>query len=431
MRHPSPSSPPRRRAPVAAVLGAVLPAAFAAVAAGCGEGARPRPTERETASRAGAPSPAKRSAAWLARLPDVARPTLDAKRAEELAELSLGCVGREYPNKPSNVLAGPQEVVAPRELHPAFYGCFDWHSAVHGHWALARLLARFPEIGSADRIREALDARLTEERIAAEIAYFDAEHHRLFERPYGWGWLLRLQAELEALDGERARRWAAATRPLAERLAEEMIAYAEVLSVPVRAGTHSSTAYAFAHALDYARAVGDARLERAIVERSRAFFFEDRDCPAAYEPSGEDFISPCLAEADLMRRVLLPDRFARWLDGFLPPPHDERFAALAEPPRVLDRRDPRIGHLIGLDLQRAAAFDGVASALFEDDPRRAAYARLGAIHLADGLRQMFDSGYGGAHWLASFAIFALTGAGPPGAGGAGSDAGVADDAGAP
>lgn len=349
-------------------------------------------------------------------LDDLPRPapiSLDGGMAARLARLSLECAERQYPNKPSNVLAGEEEVVSPRELHPAFFGCFDWHSAVHGHWTMVRLLRRFPGMEIAGGIREVLDRHLTEEKIAGELEYFEAEHHRLFERPYGWGWLLRLQAELDDWDDdEDARRWAEALRPLSERLSRLTAEYAAALSVPVRAGTHHSTAYAFAHAHDYAVAAGDEKLSEAIAAAARRFFLEDVDCPLDYEPSGEDFVSPCLAEADLMRRVLEPQELAGWLDRFLPPPHQEGFANLRKPPEVRDPKDPRIGHLIGLCFQRAAALRGIASDLPQRDERRRWYSRLADIHWRGGTSLLDESGYGGAHWLASFAVFAATEAGP-------------------
>jgi len=339
-------------------------------------------------------------------------PAFDARRAAGLARLSLACVEREYPHKPGVVFAGGDEVLPPREMHPAFFGCFDWHSAVHGHWSLVRVLKLFPESEQAPEIRASLDRRLRPEIIAREVELFDAPHRRLFERPYGWAWLLRLQAELETWDDPDGRRFAEALRPLASRLGSLLVDYARILSVPVRAGTHNSTAYAFTHALDYARAVGDAELERALAARSRDYFLEDRDCPGGWEPSGEDFVSPCLVQADLMRRVLSGEEFAGWLEGFLPDIAAPALEPLRRPPTVLDPEDPRVGHLIGLSLQRAASYLGVAGALPAGDARRDLFEKLAAIHADHGLGLMDVSGYGGEHWLASFAIYLLSGAGP-------------------
>jgi hypothetical protein len=310
------------------------------------------------------------------------------------------------------VASGDDTVKPPRELHPAFYGCFDWHSAVHGHWAMVRLLKTFPQFELAREIRAKLDAHFTEEKIRAEVDYYRGEHARLFERPYGWGWLLRLQAELLTWDDPDARRWAGVLAPLATELAGMTRQYLETLSVPVRAGTHHSTAFALTHIHDYAAVAGDAELTGTIERRSRDFFGGDTHCPAAYEPSGEDFISPCLVEADLMRRVLPGDEFSTWLDAFLPALDSAGFAPLRTPPEVRDLKDPKIGHLIGLSFQRAAAYRGIARALSPGDRRREVFERLLAIHRDDGVAKMFDSGYGGEHWLASFAIYLLTDSGP-------------------
>ena len=376
-----------------------------AFGAGCG---REAPVEKKV------PVPAEPAAAGygklLAALPKPADWKLDAGRAGKLAALTLACADKEYPNKTSDVADGDETVRFPRVLHPAFFGCFDWHSAVHGHWALVRLLKT---VGLADaaKARAVLDAHLTPERIAGELAYYQEPRNKTFERPYGFGWLLRLSAELRTWDDPDARRWASNLEPLERHVAGALAEYLETLSVPVRAGTHDSTAFAMAHAYDYAVAVGDAALKGTLERRARDFFLADPECPTAFEPSGEDFISPCLAEADLMRRVLPRDELVTWLDRFFGPLDAPAFAPLRTPPVVKDLEDPRIGHLIGLSLERAAAFRGIASALPEADPRRAVFERLAAIHRDEGLSKMEGSGYGGEHWLASFAIYLLTDSG--------------------
>jgi DUF2891 family protein len=344
----------------------------------------------------------------LNKLPDKDELKLDQKLASRFAGLSLGCIDREYPNKPSNILDGDQTVLPPRKLSPAFFGCFDWHSAVHGHWALIRLLKTFPGLPEAQAIRKKLGAHLTAEKFAAELAYFKLDRNRTFERPYGWGWLLRLAGELHTFDDADAKLWSTATKPLADFLAQRTIDYLDKLSVPVREGTHSNTAFALVHALDYARAVGDNKLSRAIERRAMDFFSQDKACPTAYEPSGEDFISPCLAEADLMRRVFAQAEFIKWLDAFLPALDSDQFAPLRRAVEVKDIKDPKIGHLIGLALQRAWCFKGIAAALPQTDMRRAIFAKLARLHRHEALRQMFESGYGGEHWLASFAIYLMT-----------------------
>lgn len=339
----------------------------------------------------------------------MACPALDAAHASRLVALSIACVGREFPNKPGNVVDSDQTVRPPRELTPAFFGCFDWHSAVHGHWAMLRVLKEFPDILEAAAIRAKLNAHLAQEKMAAELLYLKADRNRTFERPYGWGWFLRLTAELAASDDPDAKRWHAAAEPVARHLSERTIAYLFALSVPIRDGTHSNTAFSLVHMLDYARVAKDSKLEAAIVARSKEFYSDDRSCPVGYEPSGEDFISPCLAEADLMRRVLAPEAFIRWYDAFMPPMATPDFSRLLAPVEVRDLKDPRIGHLIGLSLQRAWAMRGVASALPKDDPRATLLGKVARRHCGEAQRQMFESGYGGEHWLASFAIYLLTG----------------------
>lgn len=381
--------------------------ALAALAGACRDTAPPAAV-RGTVTSADAASASAPAAGLAALVPEQPPSTLDAARAAEFLALPLACVDRPWPNKPSHVYDDAIGFLPPEAVTPAFSGCFDWHSAVHGHWSLVRLLRRFPDLPRAAEARAALARRLTPAHLAAEAAFFAEERSRTFERPYGWGWLLRLQAELEGWDDPQGRAAAAAVRPLAQQLGALLRDYLDRLSLPIRAGTHANTAYALAHALDYARAVGDAPLAAAIETRARAFYGADRDCPTDYEPSGEDFLSPCLAEADLLRRVLAPEEFVRWLDGFLPAADSPAFRPLLAPPEVRDRKDPRIGHLIGLSFHRAGCFEGIARALPPDDPRGPLFVNLARLHVADGLRQMMDSGYGGEHWLASFAIIALT-----------------------
>jgi hypothetical protein len=234
---------------------------------------------------------------------------LDPANAARYAALALACVDRPWPYKSERVLTGPDAVRAPRADHPVFFGCFDWHSAAHGHWLLVRLARLYPDQPFAAEARAALDARLTAERVAGEVAFFADPEQRLFERPYGWAWLLRLAAELRTWDDGQARQWAAAIAPLEGAIVARLSAYLPKLSYPVRSGVHPNTAFALAFALDYARATGHAELEALAVARARAYYAADTACPVGYEPSGEDFFSPCLLEADLMRRVLAPQEF--------------------------------------------------------------------------------------------------------------------------
>jgi len=340
--------------------------------------------------------------------PPAADLRLDPALASRLVGLSLACEERPYPNKPGHVQEGPEQARPHREFTPAFFGCFDWHSSVHGCWAMARALRLFPGLPEAAALRQALSAHLRPELLAAELAFFREPRNKIFERPYGWGWLLRLQAELTAHPDPAAAAWRDALRPLSGELAGRLRAYLERLSAPVRDGTHQNTAFALVHALDYARAAGEPDLAAAIGQRARDFYLADRGCPAAYEPSGEDFLSPCLTEADLMRRVLPPGEFRAWLRVFLPDPLSAGFGPLARPPEVRDPEDPRLGHLIGLSWSRAWSLAGVASALEAGDPWREPLLALARLHRREAHDRMFGAGYGGEHWLASFALLALT-----------------------
>lgn len=374
------------------------------------------PTSSPSASVSGPAASASLFDRLAASIPDKGDYRIDVTRASRLVKLSLECVDKEYPNKPDAVVDGDDTVRPPRQLTPAFFGCYDWHSAVHGHWAMVRVLRLYPELAEAGAVREALNRHLTAAKLAAELDHLKLERNRLFERPYGWGWLLRLATELHALQGREARVWESAAQPLATHLSGQMLDYLSRLTVPVRSGTHTNTAFSLVHALDYARAVGDTELASGIEQRARTFYLMDRDCPTAYEPSGEDFLSPCLVEADLMRRILPSHEFLMWLDAFLPPMTSPAFQPLLRPLEVKDRHDPRIVHLVGLALQRAWCMNGVASQLPDPDPRKVIFRRLARLHRHDALEQLFDSGYGGAHWLASFAIYLLTeeGVPPPG-----------------
>ncbi len=336
-------------------------------------------------------------------------PSLDATKAAELASLTLKCSDTEYPNKQCYIYEKEGDLKPTRLNNPSFYGCFDWHSAVHGHWTMVKLLKKFPDMPNAAAVRTKLSEHLRPEKIAAELAYFQSPAGKTFERTYGWAWLLRLAAELETWDDPDAVKWREALRPLARHIAQKTRDYLPRLSFPVRTGVHGNLAFSLVHMLDYARTVKDSELERIIVSRSLDFYLHDTDCPVAYEPSGVDFISPCLAEADLMRRVLPQKEFSAWLTAFLPDPHAPAFKNLTEPPVVLDKKDYAIGHLIGLMFHRAWSFTGIARALPPRDPRITAYRRFAAHHCTQGFANMNESGYGGEHWLATFATGAATG----------------------
>lgn len=310
----------------------------------------------------------------------------DVEAAGRFAELALTCVHREYPNKIAHVMSGDADARPPRDLTPAFYGCYDWHSSVHGHWLLARLARRYPDAPFAVRAREALARSLTPANIDAEARYLSAPGRVSFERPYGLAWLLQLAAELREWDDPQARAWAATLQPLETHAAQRLSDWLPKLSRPIRVGEHDQTAFAFGLVLDWARRSGDSGMETLLAERVEAFYGKDVRAPLAYEPSGQDFLSPCLAEADLMRRVLPPARFATWLSGFLPDVPTRAGAVWLEPAVVTDPSDPKLAHLDGLNLSRAWMLEGIVSGLPPKDKRRAVLAETARRHREAGLQ---------------------------------------------
>jgi hypothetical protein len=323
--------------------------------------------------------------------------------AAEFAALALGHVRREYPNNLDHALAGPQDAHTPRDLHPIFYGSFDWHSCVHGHWMLARLLRRFPAMGRAAEIRALFDDQFTPEKAAGERAYFARPTARGFKRPYGWAWLLKLAAELALSDDPR---WSRTLAPLADVIAQKFRDFLPLATYPVRAGAHFNTAFGLRMAADYASVAGDAALAALLLETARRWYGEDVDCPAWGEPSGDDFQSSTLIEAECMRRLLPAEAFLPWFDRFLPWVVAGEPAALFRPARVTDRTDGKIAHPDGLNLSRTWCWRSLASAMPPSDPRRAVFENAAARHLAAGLPHLAQD-YVGEHWLASFAVLAL------------------------
>lgn len=338
-------------------------------------------------------------------------PAFDAASAGRFADLALACVHREYPNKIAHVLQDDDDVAPPRELTPAFYGCYDWHSAVHGHWLLARLARTFPDAPFVAAARTALAASLTVEKIATEVRYLKGPGRIAFERPYGLAWLLQLGAELREWDDAEARVWSAALEPLERAAAERLRDWLPKLTRPVRIGEHDQTAFALGLALDWAHTAGDRELERTIRDRALAWYRPDRDCPLAYEPGGQDFLSPCLAEADLLRRLLPPVDYAAWLGAFLPVLPLDPTVPWLEPAVVSDPTDPKLAHLDGLNLSRAWMLDGIASGLPAGDPRRPAIEAAARRHRLVGLLAVTGAHYEGGHWLGSFAVYLVTGRG--------------------
>jgi hypothetical protein len=338
--------------------------------------------------------------------------TLNQAQASHFAQLALKCVSKEYPNKPEHVISDADDVKGPKALHPAFYGCYDWHSSVHGHWMLVRLLRTFPAIPEASAIRNALGASLTRENILAEVAYLKQPNRQSFERTYGWAWLLKLAEELLLWEDADANAWSRNLQPLVEAMAVRYIAFLPKQTYPIRTGVHPNTAFGLAFGLDYARSAGNNALEAMIVERSLTYFRNDANYPATWEPGGEDFFSPALMEADLMRRVLKPADFRRWFNRFLPGLTRGGLGKLLRPAVVTDRTDPKIVHLDGLNLSRAWCMRSIATALPRNDPARRILTDSARLHGSDALAHVASGDYAGEHWLASFAVYMLSTAEP-------------------
>lgn len=325
--------------------------------------------------------------------------TLDPSAAARFAGLALACVDREYPNKIAHVMNSDADARPPRELTPAFFGCFDWHSSVHGHWLLASLARLFPNEPFAAKARDVLERHLTPGRIALEAAYVRGKGRESFERPYGLAWLLQLAAELREWDDPAARRWSANLKPVEDAAVERLKTWLPKLSYPERTGVHSQTAFALGLMHDWSR--NDPAFRALVASRIRDYYSRDKDCPVGYEPSGQDFLSPCLAEADAMRRVMKPDEFAAWFDAFLP-------RIPLRPETVTDPTDGQLAHLDGLNLSRAWMLQGIASALPRGHRRKAALGKLAGEHAKAGLASVTGEHYEGGHWLASFAVYLVT-----------------------
>ena len=333
---------------------------------------------------------------------------LSAESASHFARLALKCIKKEYPNKPEHVMNDASEVRNPAAFHPAFYGCYDWHSSVHGHWMLVRLLKIFPDLPEAAEIRSALDGNLTAENIAVEVKYLHLPGRKSFERTYGWAWLLKLVEELGGWEDGDGRRWRENLVPLADEVVRLYLDFLPKQTYPIRRGVHPNTAFGMAFALDYARQTGNAEFEQLLRERSLAYFGRDADCPVGWEPDGDDFFSPCLMEAELMRRILSPDEFPEWFHRFLPGLAAGEPKSLLQPTDVSDRSDPRIVHLDGLNLSRAWCKLGIARALPPSDPLQPVLADSALRHAEATLPHVASGNYEGEHWLASFAVYLLS-----------------------
>ncbi|HEY1610149.1 MAG TPA: DUF2891 domain-containing protein [Paraburkholderia sp.] len=330
---------------------------------------------------------------------------LTASIASRFATLALAHLTREYPNKLTHGLAGPQDVQGPRALHPVFYGSYDWHSCVHGYWLVARLLHRFPDLPEAPAIVAVIDEHFTDEKMAGERAYLDLPHNRGFERPYGWGWLLALAAQLDEMKTPQAQRWARALAPLTDAFVDRFETFLPIATYPLRVGTHFNTAFALTLALDFARQTGRDGLAALIEDTARRWHLNDTGCQA-WEPSGDEFLSPTLMEAVLMSRVLPRDAFHTWFGAFLPELVARRPATLFTPATVTDRSDGKIAHLDGLNLSRAWCQRTLARALPERDARVGLLREAADTHLGAALAHVAGD-YMGEHWLATFATLAL------------------------
>ena len=333
---------------------------------------------------------------------------LSREQASSFARLALKGIQKEYPNKPEHVLNSEADIQGPRALHPAFYGSFDWHSSVHSHWMLVRLLRLFPDLPERQQIRVVLANNLTAKNLQAEADYFTQPNHQTFERTYGWAWLLKLAEELRGWDDPDGRQWSRNLQPLVDAIVSRYLAFLPKQTYPIRSGVHPNTAFGLSFALDYARAAGHKPLRDLIEERSRFYFAADVGIPAAWEPNGADFFSPSLMEADLMRRVLPPVEFRVWLGRFLPGMARGEPKSLFTPAEVTDRSDLQLVHLDGVNLSRAWCMRNIAGALRKDDPARKVLADSAARHAEAALRHVGSGEYAGEHWLASFAVYLLS-----------------------
>jgi DUF2891 family protein len=350
-----------------------------------------------------------------------AAPSLDPGAAARFAGLALSCLHREYPNKIAHVMDSDADARPPHLLTPAFYGCFDWHSDVHGHWLLVRLIRLYPNAPFVQQARKELARSLTATNIAGEVAYLRREGRASFERPYGLAWLLQLAAELRQWNDPQARQWSQTLKPLESEAAARLKSWLPKLQYPIRIGEHDQTAFSFGLMWDWAAVSGDAEMANLLTTAARHFYEGDRNCPIQYEPSGEDFLSPCLAEADFMRRVLGAKSFTTWLTDFLPRIPDkagpsgagpsQANASWLQPAIVTDRADPKLAHIDGLNLSRAWMLEGIAHGLASDDHRVAALLAAAQRHRDAALPAVTGKHYEGGHWLGTFAVYLTSRAG--------------------
>ncbi|MBT1449305.1 DUF2891 family protein [Glaciecola sp. XM2] len=337
-------------------------------------------------------------------------PSNNPEVINRFAQLALECIHKEYPNIIKHMLTGEDDVKSPKQLYPAFYGCFDWHSSVHGHWLLTRLASEYPDIVDYQTIIDSLNISFTQTNIDAELAYFNRPNTGTsFERPYGLAWFLQLTTELREWDEPKAKEWLNVLMPLEEKIVANLSDWLPKLSFPIRAGEHSQTAFAFGLMLDWSKTANHQAFQTLLTNTIKRLYAKDENCPLAYEPSGQDFLSPCIAQADMMRRVLSEADFSIWLSTFLPSiPHNGNGSWLSVA-TVLDKTDGKLAHLDGLNLSRAWMLEGIASALAQDDPRKAAIIAAANDHKQAGINSVVnDMHYMGSHWLGSFAAYLQT-----------------------
>ena len=322
------------------------------------------------------------------------------KKANYLYHFAYECIDQEYPNKLNQVIGDGSYLKEPHVLHPAFYGCFDWHSSVHGHWTLVQILKEFPNFKEGTQIFEKLKATITKENILKEVAYFDDKHNKTFERTYGWAWLLKLSEALKEWKHPEAKKLAENLEPLVVLLENKFIEFLNKLKYPIRVGEHPNTAFGMSFALDYAKK-HSPDLSKIIIEKSKEYYLKDQNCPLTWEPGGFDFLSPCLQEAALMMKVLPKEEFIVWLDGFLPDfsNNPEKYLPIA---LVSDRSDGKMAHLDGLNFSRAWCLYEIGKSI-----ETSKMINLANKHFTASYTKMDTGEYAGAHWLASFALYAL------------------------
>ena len=328
-------------------------------------------------------------------------PTLNIEQANRLLQLPIHCVNTEYPNKLNQTIGGDEDLKSPKELHPTFYGCFDWHSSVHGHWSLVSLLKKFPNLKDASKTKEILLTSISKENIEKEVAYFNKKYNKSYERTYGWAWLLKLAEELHTWNDPIAKELEQNLQPLTDLMVQKYIEFLPRLKYPIRVGEHSNTAFGLAFAWDYANTVGDKKILKIIINRAKDYFMNDKNCPISWEPSGFDFLSACLQEAAIMKRVLPKNEFKNWLSEFLPKLKDKDFKLVVG--EVSDRTDGKLVHLDGVNFSRAWCLNKIAN----DLPEYNHLKNVANKHINYSLPNVVGDNYEGGHWLGSFAIYAL------------------------